>query len=217
MARLQPEFPMKPELKVLKPEDAPKPPQDEKQSPAQGEMPFAVVDGEPVTTLPQPFDLMTPEHLGLDGDVYAGPEIHYHYDTLGNLESQSDPRDAGYVTEYEYNELHWQVEVTQPATAGQHGSPVTKWSYYKDGRVQAVDRRGPQDGDPHPSCNCRFAVENDDGTTDVYFGPEAPAGKESNWIQTLPDKGYFVILRLYSPLQPFFDKTWRPGEIKLVK
>ena len=60
------------------------------------------------------------------------------------------------------------------------------------------------------------AVENADGSTDVYFGPEAPEGKESNWIQTLPGKGYFVILRLYSPLQPFFDKSWRPGEIELV-
>jgi hypothetical protein len=35
------------------------------------------------------------------------------------------------------------------------------------GRVQAVDRRGPQDGDPNPSCNCRFAVENDDGRFSV--------------------------------------------------
>jgi hypothetical protein len=60
------------------------------------------------------------------------------------------------------------------------------------------------------------AVENDDGSTDVYFGPEAPEGKESNWIQTLPGKGYFVILRLYSPLQPFFDKTWRPSEVEMV-
>jgi len=60
------------------------------------------------------------------------------------------------------------------------------------------------------------AVENADGSTDVYFGPEAPAGKESNWIQTLPGKGFYVILRLYSPLQPFFDKTWRPGEIEPI-
>jgi hypothetical protein len=50
----------------------------------------------------------------------------------------------------------------------------------------------------------------------VYFGPNAPEGKESNWIQTLPGKGYFVILGLYSPRQPFFDKSWRPGEIELV-
>ena len=61
------------------------------------------------------------------------------------------------------------------------------------------------------------AVENADGSTTVYFSPEAPAGKESNWIQTLPGKGFFVILRLYSPLQPFFDKSWRPGEIELVE
>ncbi|NIM94291.1 MAG: DUF1214 domain-containing protein [Anaerolineales bacterium] len=60
-------------------------------------------------------------------------------------------------------------------------------------------------------------VPNTDGSIDVYFGTEAPAGKESNWIQTLPGKGWFVCLRLYSSLQPFFDKTWRPGEIELVE
>ena len=31
-----------------------------------------------------------------------------------------------------------------------------------------------------------------------------------------PDRGWFVVLRLYSPLQPFFDKTWRAGEIEPV-
>ena len=58
--------------------------------------------------------------------------------------------------------------------------------------------------------------QNADGSTDLYFGPEAPAGKEHNWIQTVPGKGWFAILRLYSPLQPFFDKTWRPSEIEPV-
>jgi hypothetical protein len=57
---------------------------------------------------------------------------------------------------------------------------------------------------------------NPDGSVDVYYGPEAPAGKESNWIQTVPDKGWFTILRLYGPLEPWFDKTWRPGEIVKV-
>ena len=40
---------------------------------------------------------------------------------------------------------------------------------------------------------------------------------EGNWIQTAPGKGWFLILRLYSPLQPFFDKSWRPSEVELVK
>ena len=54
---------------------------------------------------------------------------------------------------------------------------------------------------------------NPDGSVDVYFGPEAPAGEESNWIQTVPGKGWFTILRLYGALEPWFDKTWRPGEM----
>ena len=63
---------MKPELTVLTPEDAPKPAQDEKQSPAQAEMPFAVVDGEPATTLPQ--DLYIPPHaLQVFLEAFEGP------------------------------------------------------------------------------------------------------------------------------------------------
>jgi segregation and condensation protein A len=63
---------MKPELRVLTPEDAPKPAQDEKQSPAQAEMPFAVVDGEPVTTLPQ--DLYIPPYaLQVFLEAFEGP------------------------------------------------------------------------------------------------------------------------------------------------
>ncbi len=63
---------MKPDLKVLTPADAPKPPQDENQSPAQAEMPFAVVDGEPVTTLPQ--DLYIPPYaLQVFLEAFEGP------------------------------------------------------------------------------------------------------------------------------------------------
>jgi segregation and condensation protein A len=63
---------MKPELTVINREDAPKPPQDEKQSPAQAEMPFAVVDGEPITTLPQ--DLYIPPYaLQVFLEAFEGP------------------------------------------------------------------------------------------------------------------------------------------------
>lgn len=57
-----------------------------------------------------------------------------------------------------------------------------------------------------------------DGATVVYFGPTQPKGVgRGNWIQTDPKKGWFTILRLYSPLPSFFDKTWRPSEVELVK
>jgi len=55
---------------------------------------------------------------------------------------------------------------------------------------------------------------NQDGSVDVLFGPRPPgAGKEANWVQTVPGKGWNTILRLYGPLEPWFDKTWRPGEV----
>jgi hypothetical protein len=56
-----------------------------------------------------------------------------------------------------------------------------------------------------------------DGSTIVYFSPTRPDDvAPGNWIQTDPEKGWFVILRCYSPLQPFFDKSWRAGEIEPI-
>ena len=76
-----------------------------------------------------------------------------------------------------------------------------------------------QTDQPYPSKNNernRDMQTNADGSTTIWFGPKAPAGKEANWIQTVPEKGWFVCLRLYGPLKPWFDKTWRPGEIYKV-
>ncbi|CAK9082484.1 Uncharacterized protein SCF082_LOCUS39198 [Durusdinium trenchii] len=55
---------------------------------------------------------------------------------------------------------------------------------------------------------------NTDGSMTVWFAPEAPVGKESNWLQTTPGKTWFVCLRLYGPLEPWFNQTWRPSEIR---
>jgi len=70
---------------------------------------------------------------------------------------------------------------------------------------------------PSVSSQNKDLLINKDGSVDVYFGPKAPDGKEANWVQTIPGKGWFMILRLYGPLEPWFDKTWRPGEIELMK
>jgi len=57
---------------------------------------------------------------------------------------------------------------------------------------------------------------NADGSTTLYFGPTAPtdASKKGNWVQTISGKNWFAVFRLYGPLKPYFDKTWRPGEIE---
>ena len=59
-------------------------------------------------------------------------------------------------------------------------------------------------------------VVNPDTSVDVWFGPAAPKGHEANWVQTVPGKGWNVLLRLYGPEQSWFDKTWKPGEFELV-
>jgi hypothetical protein len=60
-------------------------------------------------------------------------------------------------------------------------------------------------------------VINADSSVDVWFGPTAPEGHEANWVQTVPGKGWNVLLRLYGPLESWFDKTWKPGEFELVQ
>jgi hypothetical protein len=77
---------------------------------------------------------------------------------------------------------------------------------------QRFPRAGSQ-GFPSPA-----AEASADGSTTVYFSPKQPDSvKRGNWIQTDPQKGWFLILRLYSPLEPFFTKAWRPSEVELVK
>ena len=70
---------------------------------------------------------------------------------------------------------------------------------------------------PQVSSLDKGLVTNTDGSVDVYFGPKAPAGMERNWIQTIPGKGWNMLFRLYGPLEPWFDKTWKLSEIELVK
>lgn len=59
--------------------------------------------------------------------------------------------------------------------------------------------------------------KNNDGSVDVYFAPEAPAGKESNWIPTDPNGKFEVLFRIYGPEKPVFERTWKLGDIEKVQ
>jgi hypothetical protein len=65
--------------------------------------------------------------------------------------------------------------------------------------------------------NTEGLKKNSDGSFTIYFAPKAPKGYENNWIETIPGKSWFVALRMYSPLKPWIDQTWRPGEIEPVE
>ncbi len=75
-------------------------------------------------------------------------------------------------------------------------------------------------GSKYPSKNNKRdkLVYNKDGSVTLYFGPKPPKNApKANWTQTVPNKAWFVLLRLYGPLQPWFDKTWAPSDFELIK
>jgi hypothetical protein len=80
---------------------------------------------------------------------------------------------------------------------------------------EAENGSGLANGQPFPSLGSRdMPVQNADGSTDLYFGPTPRAGKERNWLATVPGRGYFAVLRLYGPTAAAIDKSWKPGDIE---
>ena len=60
-------------------------------------------------------------------------------------------------------------------------------------------------------------MQNEDGSYDVYFGPEAPEGYENNWVKTNDGDGWFVLFRFYSPTEAFYDKSWQLPMIEKIE
>lgn len=78
---------------------------------------------------------------------------------------------------------------------------------------------GLKNGQPFPSIGSLSDLQyNEDKSVDLYFGPEPPNGTpESNYLRTVPGKGWFTLLRLYSPTEAFFEKTWKPGDFEKLE
>jgi hypothetical protein len=74
-----------------------------------------------------------------------------------------------------------------------------------------------EQGRPDISSRKEDIVKNSDGSIDVCFGPKAPAGKETNWVQTEPGKGWFAYFRFYGPTEAFFDKSWILPDFEKLK
>ena len=55
---------------------------------------------------------------------------------------------------------------------------------------------------------------NTDGSLDLYFGPKSPPSQESNWLETAPGRGFYLMFRLYSPTAPLFDGTWTLPDVE---
>jgi len=69
---------------------------------------------------------------------------------------------------------------------------------------------------PSVHSNNKNLVFNNDGSVNIWFGPEAIRGQENNYVKTLPGKHWYMILHIYYPLESWFDKSWKPGEIEEI-
>ena len=74
---------------------------------------------------------------------------------------------------------------------------------------------------PYPSISSQqkpAPVVNEDGSVDIYFSVKQPEGvAKQNWVEVVPDQGFFVYMRYYGPLNAFNNKTWVPNNVELVK
>jgi hypothetical protein len=166
--------------------------------------------------------------------AFAGKDVFFEVNGARNL-------DARTMFYYAYTAVTPAMAVSRPGSGSDYGIA------YLDSKKQALDgskiyklhlppnvpvnnfwavtlydsqtRSMLQTDQPFPTVGSQSEgfEQNADGSYDVYFGPEAPKGKENNWLQTIPGKSWFIILRMYGPLQAWIDQTWRPGEIELTK
>jgi hypothetical protein len=91
--------------------------------------------------------------------------------------------------------------------------PVTQyWSATVYDRATHAPIRNAQW--PSRSSNTPGLQKNSDGSVDIYFGPKASAGKETNWVPTSTGGGFEVLFRFYGPEKPLFDKTWKLPDIE---
>ncbi|HIF93691.1 MAG TPA: DUF1254 domain-containing protein [Myxococcales bacterium] len=155
-----------------------------------------------------------------NGELVLDDRIMFHYYATGITPAMAKPV-VGTGSAYElgvhdsqgrYLDGGKTYKVTLP-------SPIPAkdfWSFMVyDGQTRSVLETDQKTGGL--DSNNPSVTANDDGSFTMWFGPKAPRGHEGNWIQTMHGKSYNVLLRLYGPLQPWFDKSWIPGDFELVE
>ncbi|MGB0596495.1 MAG: DUF1254 domain-containing protein [Rubripirellula sp.] len=103
----------------------------------------------------------------------------------------------------------YEIVVPKDAPANQFWSITV---YDNDTRCIIQNAQGKSD---ISSAQEKIKTEHD-GSTKIYVGRKAPIGYEDNWIESNPDKGFFVYLRLYGPLESYYDKSWKMPNVKKV-
>lgn len=165
--------------------------------------------------------ILNMEHLDhIDPNYYEVMEIaSYTYEAITTSKGMIlDNVGSGskYLGAYIDNDGNWldgknsyEIVVPKDAPANQFWSITV---YDNDTRCIIQNAQGKSD---ISSAHANVKTETD-GSTKIYVGGKAPVGYENNWIESNPNKGFFVYLRLYGPLEPYFDKSWKMPNVKKV-
>ena len=152
-------------------------------------------------------------YLDLDARIWF---FSNYYSVSPGMVSQVPGKGAMYMIAFSDSEgqalsggSNYRLELPRDIPAGNFWS-VTLY--------EAENGSGLANGQAFPSLGSRDKpVANSDGSTHLFLGPQAPAGKEGNWLATVSGKGYFAIIRLYGPGEAALGRTWKPGDIEKVK
>jgi hypothetical protein len=97
-------------------------------------------------------------------------------------------------------------------------APIPAANFWSLTLYDALTASGLDNGQPFPSLNSHdHPAANADGSVDMYVGPAPPPGKQANWLKSVPGKGYFVILRLYSPREAYLNLSWKPSDLEEMR
>jgi hypothetical protein len=102
----------------------------------------------------------------------------------------------------------YRLRVPPNAPVQQYWS-VTAYDRETHALIKGVDRASR-------ASNAADLVKNADGSIDIWFGPKAPEGNESNWIPTDPNRRLELMFRLYGPTKVLFDKAWTLPDVEKI-
>ena len=178
---------------------------------------FAPRDSEQLRVWPdrQYFDWKRTWDFMVDGALSLDDRTRWYYSVTGHSESMVTPQvGTGSVYPYfsrdvngDYLDGGRTYSLTMPGPApARNFWAFTVYDNQTRSLLETDQRSAGIDS------NREGLTPNPDGSYTVWFGPKPPEGREGNWVQTWPGRGYFVIMRLFGPLEPWFDHSWRPGD-----
>jgi len=169
-----------------------------------------------------PFMTKNPQFMGERGYTMIEPKMSFMYQAITTADAmvlELVGKGSKYLVNYRdaddsflkgSNTYHLNIPANIPAE--------NFWSLVLyDAETRSMVNNGLQPLPAIRSLDSHNLMQNDDGSYDVYMGPEAPEGFENNWVKTNEGDGFFVIFRFYSPTESYYDKSWQLPMIEKIE